>query len=799
MGKFQKRGGKAQGGDKTKKVVTRIQSRKEMRKQARVEKKQKKEIFFKKKYGKITASEEAPKKPALSEKAKVKADAAITREQREEKKRKRAEKEQERARKKRLKRENEQEEKNIKRLEKQLGMKKKKSKEGKLPKSFNDDGLDFLLDACDADKLKMIQEGGGDESGDDELLNDGIEEESDVSDGVEDPPEDMVAEDEEDESEEEGEDMIESADSDDEGSDVDDSASPSEGEEEDGDSGKEREDIYGRTIDAKGNVIASGPRPATASGSIGGKYIPPALRAKMLGSQDERRKEELTKLQRKVKGLLNRLAANNMAGIAKEIEGLYGAHSRNDMSECLSRLFSDSLVSPVMTPERLIMEHALLVGVLHCNVGVEVGATMIQTMVKAFHAAYLNHSPQVDPQQESDKSLDNYLLIILHLYTFKVTNCDLVYDLLNLLVESFNAKDVELILLALKTSGFALRKDDPDKLKKLILSIQQKSISAEDLQKDSRTKFMLEVLSAIKNNNVKKLPNYDPEHQQFLLKNMKQWLRPGTACSPFKIHLEDLLKAEERGRWWIVGSAWTGKEDYDDPASKALSGSGSRGVLSTPDFTIEVLDLARKMRMNTDTRRNIFCTVISAEDYLDAFEKLVKLVVRTQKEREVAFVLIDCCMHEKRFNPYYAQLMVKLAAFDRKYRMAAQFALWDKIKAAHEVKKFQRENLAKFLCYLIKEEALSVACLKVIEFADLDKVYVAFLRSVLESLLLVEDSASCKKVFSALAGHSNLRTLREGLRLFMRHFMLKGKDAGAEREALEKRIELAESCFSSER
>lgn len=38
----------------------------------------------------------------------------------------------------------------------------------------------------------------------------------------------------------------------------------------------------------------------------------------------------------------------------------------------------------------------------------------------------------------------------------------------------------------------------------------------------------------------------------------------------------------------------------------------------------KVLELARKQRMNTDVRRNIFCTIMTSEDFLDAFEKLLK-------------------------------------------------------------------------------------------------------------------------------------------------------------------------------
>jgi len=48
-------------------------------------------------------------------------------------------------------------------------------------------------------------------------------------------------------------------------------------------------------------------------------------------------------------------------------------HSRNNMNEALTDLLFESLVAHVLTPERLVMEHAMLVAVLHANVGTEVG------------------------------------------------------------------------------------------------------------------------------------------------------------------------------------------------------------------------------------------------------------------------------------------------------------------------------------------------------------------------------------------------------------------------------------------
>ena len=51
--------------------------------------------------------------------------------------------------------------------------------------------------------------------------------------------------------------------------------------------------------------------------------------------------------------------------------------------------------------------------------------------------------------------------------------------------------------------------------------------------------------------------------------------------------------------------------------------------------------------MNTDVRRAVFCVVMGAADYLDAFEKIVKLSLRPPADKDVVAVLFDCCGQEK--------------------------------------------------------------------------------------------------------------------------------------------------------
>lgn len=182
------------------------------------------------------------------------------------------------------------------------------------------------------------------------------------------------------------------------------------------------------------------------------------------------------------------------------------------------------------------------------------------------------------------------------------------------------------------------------------------------------------------------------------------------------------------GRWWVVGSAWTGRETNTI--------SSWRG-LTTPTSESWVLDLARKQRMSTDLRKNIFCVLMTSEvgvdtpthplyghdmlsylcvqDYVDAFEKLVKLGLKEVQEREIVHVLVDCCLQEKTFNQYYAFLAQKLCEFKRSHQVTFQYALWDRLKALESLTAANRANLSKLICHLISHSALSLAVLRVSE------------------------------------------------------------------------------------
>ncbi|KAJ1676409.1 suppressor of glycerol defect, partial [Spiromyces aspiralis] len=89
--------------------------------------------------------------------------------------------------------------------------------------------------------------------------------------------------------------------------------------------------------------------------------------------------------------------------------------------------------------------------------------------------------------------------------------------------------------------------------------------------------------------------------------------------------------------------------------------------------------------MNTDIRKSIFVTIMSSEDYIDAFERLMRLGLKEVQQREIIRVLIHCCgqvgraveVPEKVYNPFYTLIAHKLCAYDYSFRITLQYALWD--------------------------------------------------------------------------------------------------------------------------
>ncbi|XP_055348322.1 nucleolar MIF4G domain-containing protein 1-like [Paramacrobiotus metropolitanus] len=734
-----------------------------------------------------------------------------------------------------LKEDNEKEDKLLKQLEKKLGLKKRKSKA--LPTSFADEGLDYLLEVLENPKSEMELEApegddseaefphdqllGNDDDDEDEApleipsnkastqnpkgilkkpksLHPVAEtilenfEDSDSADIFSNADEgDKHDDDEDEEFDDDGDGDLDGADEEfdeDGGEYSSDNDKTAEGavensDEKDGDG--TWEDIYGRFRDKQGNVITE---------KAVGKYIPPGLKAAASG--DDGKMERLTK---QLKGLLNRLTEANMANIVAQVETLFTTYSRHEMNSTLVKLVLSSCVQSSLMPKRLGLEYGMFLGLLYQNVGQETGAFFVEQLLCAYDELVAANAHQsVD---EFDKRLDNVVVLWCHLFNFKIVHSAMIFDLLEEFTARFEEKDIDMILIILREVGFSLRKADPAALKDSLATIQLKANEMLNQKRTagSRLTFMLDILTAIRNNNMRKIPNYDPSELEHLSKVYRALLRKGQAVeAELKISLNDLRSAKDRGKWWVVGAAWQQPELA--PMEKRTVGSDPVS-LAVGTASARLLELASKQRMNTDVRKAIFCAIMGAEDFSDAFERIVKLNLKSAQEAEVIHVLIHCILNEKHFNPYYAFVMDKFCGSHRTFQRQLLFALWDKIRDLATLNPSQQKNLAQLLAHGLTQRTLPITVLKKTNFADMNAALVELLRTVLATLLLSPSEKDMTDIFSTLA-EKKYKVMRESLRLFMRHFMVRNarkilvdKLAKFSKEDLMKRIDLAEKAL----
>ena len=152
-----------------------------------------------------------------------------------------------------------------------------------------------------------------------------------------------------------------------------------------------------------------------------------------------------------------------------------------------------------------------------------------------------------------------------------------------------------------------------------------------------------------------------------------------------------LLDPDKKGQWWLSGDVASATDNVEEVANRI-----DKDVRETQ----RMLQLAAAQKMNTDARRAIFCIIMSGEDYIDAFEKLLRLelpgkqvslffslvmssfsydlpswylyFLNVLQDRDIMRVLVECCLQEKVFNKYYTVLASKLCEHDKNHKFTLQ-------------------------------------------------------------------------------------------------------------------------------
>uniref|UniRef100_A0A0N4UHV0 MI domain-containing protein n=1 Tax=Dracunculus medinensis TaxID=318479 RepID=A0A0N4UHV0_DRAME len=338
--------------------------------------------------------------------------------------------------------------------------------------------------------------------------------------------------------------------------------------------------------------------------------------------------EERTKLERNLRGIINRLNEQTLLVALRNISEAFAVNGHNDVKQILFEMIYKSIVVAYRLPDRIIIEYAVLLALIHTKVSADITSHFIEKFI----LEYLN---VVDSPPEG-KCMENLSILLAHLYNFR---------------------------------------------NELAMSVS------------------------------------------------------------------DIINAAEHGRWWLVGSAWV---PSGDSTVAAVEDSGL-------NFAEPIIDLAKRSRMSTSTRKKIFCTLVSSRDEVDAFEKLMRLSLKGHQEREIIYINIHCVLLEPSYNPFYAAVIEQFCCFHKRFKLTLQYAIWDRIKELSSMEMWQRTNLALLIGECIMKRSVGITVLKV------GCKYLTEIRHILANSS--EDSVA--DLFKIIVKSSDQRLFIQGLQIFI--------------------------------
>ncbi|KAL8760427.1 MAG: hypothetical protein Q9199_000051 [Rusavskia elegans] len=520
------------------------------------------------------------------------------------------------------------------------------------------------------------------------------------------------------------------------------------------------------------------------------KYTPPSLRG-----QTSSETEDLSRLRRKVQGLINRLSEANLISILGNVESLYQTNPRQHVSLTLLDLLLGLLSDPASLQDTFVILHAGFITAVYKMIGPDFGAQVIQRIDEEFR---LNLDVGKDDERLG-KKLTNLASLLSSLYTFQVVGSKLIYDYIKIFIEDLSEDKVELLLKMLRNAGPQLRQDDPSALKEIVLLVQNAVGRIGEQKLSVRTKFMIETINNLKNNRMRTGIAASTIMSEHVIR-MKKTLgslntRSVKASEPLRIGVSDIRESDQRGKWWLIGASY--KDPVDDKQDNIVPRDKARSQDPTGSAD-ELLQMARDQGMNTSVRQSIFKIIMSASDYNNAFQLLMNLGLKKTQEPEIAKVIMHCAGVEQAYNPYYSLLARRLCASRGNYKMAFQFSLWGIFKRlgdGPDDKQYEAEedsetlpmrsivNLAKMFGTLVAEGGLTLNILKVLNFPYLQPktsilVELMMIAIILHSQKGVGGSRDESRVIETFVQANGNPGLAQGLQRFLKKTVSKTDVAG---------------------
>ena len=500
-----------------------------------------------------------------------------------------------------------------------------------------------------------------------------------------------------------------------------------------------------------------------------GTYVPPHLRNRWAAGGNE-----ALRLQRKVRGLLNRMTAANLGPIVGELVLLRGRgalerrHAAAAVVGEVLRIGSAGARAALQGAAVATACVASFAGQVHdMEVGLELLtelARRLEQVLKGDRAVPAAGVAGGSAGLEPDAQAGVYLvLMVSHAFSVGLAAPRVVLSLLGHLCRRFEELDVSLMYHVLRSAGAELRAADPAGLRDFILAVQAEADSRRGAGEEGsgmthRHATLLQVILEVKNNSQKW--SMGASRHAVPVEVVKFVHRSGVGGVVVDVDWSKLLDGSALARFKEKIAA--GVEDF------ALDDSDDELGLQLVGERQDLLKLAVAQRMNTDIRRKVFCAVMGADDYLDSVDRVLSLGLRGPQEREVARVLVDCCLQEKEYNPFYHLVARSLCAHSKQHRVSFRYAVADQVKELEGTPPRRARHLMRLAGSLVADGQIPLLVLQALPWEQgISKSLQPPLNNFVEAFFLGGSNEAVGGAFLRLGSSPGLETLRNGLALFL--------------------------------
>jgi nucleolar MIF4G domain-containing protein 1 len=357
-------------------------------------------------------------------------------------------------------------------------------------------------------------------------------------------------------------------------------------------------------------------------------------------------------------------------------------------------------------------------------------------------------------QQKSQ--LKNFIFTIILFYVLGNVSSKLYYDIIKFFIENFNDTYSELLLVMLTYIGIDIRKEDPDNLKEIINNVHVKynTILAENKMNNTspgittKIKYLVEMIDEIKNNKYMKFNASEKFSffKNFVNTNKKNFINESdinaeSFADKIDISLSKLRELDINNI-----------EDFSHMNKDVVEVEDDIDV----DDNIITIDnakvdkLLKKFKITTDLKKKIFISIINSLDYLDAFEAVTRLNLKKEQSREIIKLIVLLAIEEKSYNPFYKLLIDKLIFVEKAHKYTFHYTIWDHMKLMENYNTRKLHNLANLVSDLLSLEKIALPVILPFEFENASRSQITFINYMFDMYFQKSTVDKTKLLFAKL-------------------------------------------------